>query len=66
MLSDREVAVLLRIGRSSSQYRSAILGAVDIPAAESLRDRGLAHSCTFPDWWNLTEKGVREAQGYAS
>lgn len=61
-MSEREREVLLRIARASGPYRSAILSALDIPIAERLRDQGLAGSATFPDWWYLTDEGLRRAE----
>lgn len=65
MLTKREEEVLLRIGRSSGAYRSAVLNALDVPIARQLQQRGLVFNCTFDDWFNLTEEGLAEAQALA-
>lgn len=49
--------VLLKIARGSGEFRSAVLSAADIPAAEQLRADGLAFGSMGDEWWNLTDAG---------
>lgn len=63
-MTAHEERVLVKVARTANEFRAAVLGSLDIAAAERLVQRGLLrHSGSgLHGWFNVTGTGLREAE----